>query len=553
MMGRMYPDAFPRRWPTLQDSILAMFAGGVQGAWYDPSDLATMSQDGGLTRVTASGQPVALILDKRLGLALGPEIFANQSATFDNSAGGATIVTNAATRSVDVTVAGSNSGYPRVRVDLGLTTNAVYRVSGRAVGAVSPEFVRLATAGLFNNVAINYATGEFSGDYVATGTILEYVVNGTVVGPRQLDITSVRQVLGNHAVQTTTGSRPIYRVENYNALTFTRDFTNAAWSKVNANVTANTWVPTSGSPELLRAAGVVITVGQRFTISGTFKPIGNAVGAILYSSQASNGFELKVNLLTGKLISWGTLGAGDINDFAISGNPIDGWTLYASGGISGGTAAQWRVKLCDAAGLGVTANSVDGLQIDGAQLVLGANAFRPYQWVDASGTFDQSQGLRYLEGDGVDDFLRATFTIAQPIDRISTIQQITWTANDQIFGGVTGNVGLLYQNSGTPGLGTFAGANVGPNNGLAIGANGVVTERQNGVGSRLAINAGAYLTGDAGTSVPGGITVGAANGGTNASNFNLYQLIMRGGPTAMADSQIAVCRALCAAKGRVTL
>jgi hypothetical protein len=42
-----------------------LFANGEAGAWYDPSDLATMFQDSaGTTPVTAAGQPVGLILDK---------------------------------------------------------------------------------------------------------------------------------------------------------------------------------------------------------------------------------------------------------------------------------------------------------------------------------------------------------------------------------------------------------------------------------------------------------------------------------------------------------
>lgn len=42
-----------------------LFVGGVQGAWYDPSDLSTMFQDtAGTVPVTAAGQSVARINDK---------------------------------------------------------------------------------------------------------------------------------------------------------------------------------------------------------------------------------------------------------------------------------------------------------------------------------------------------------------------------------------------------------------------------------------------------------------------------------------------------------
>lgn len=42
-----------------------LFAAGEKGAWYDPSDMATMFQDAaGTIAVTAAGQPVGKILDK---------------------------------------------------------------------------------------------------------------------------------------------------------------------------------------------------------------------------------------------------------------------------------------------------------------------------------------------------------------------------------------------------------------------------------------------------------------------------------------------------------
>lgn len=52
--------------PTPDEVLIAsMFAKGANGAWYDPSDMATLFQDAaGTVPVTAAGQPVGLILDK---------------------------------------------------------------------------------------------------------------------------------------------------------------------------------------------------------------------------------------------------------------------------------------------------------------------------------------------------------------------------------------------------------------------------------------------------------------------------------------------------------
>lgn len=60
-----WPLSSGRRRGSQDAIILAMFASGVQGAWYDPSDFSTLFQDAaGTIPVTATGQPVGKILDK---------------------------------------------------------------------------------------------------------------------------------------------------------------------------------------------------------------------------------------------------------------------------------------------------------------------------------------------------------------------------------------------------------------------------------------------------------------------------------------------------------
>lgn len=65
-----------------------LFRGGlIGGAWFDPSDLSTLYQDGaGTTPVTAVEQPVGLMLDKSRGMMLGPELISN--GTFDSGIAG---------------------------------------------------------------------------------------------------------------------------------------------------------------------------------------------------------------------------------------------------------------------------------------------------------------------------------------------------------------------------------------------------------------------------------------------------------------------------------
>lgn len=160
-------------------------------------------------------------------------------------------------------------------------------------------------------------------------------------------------------------------------------------------------------------------------------------------------------------------------------------------------------------------------------------------------------GLHWIEGDGVDDWLRATFTIAQPIERVSAIRQISWTTGDQVFGGGSTNAGVLYQTIATPSLYLFSGTTTAANTGAAVGADVVATERHSGANSRLAINSGAYTTGDAGTTLPGGITLFASNGGAGPSNVRCYGLTMREG--LLSDSQIGQLRKYYAKKAGVAL
>ncbi len=167
--------------------------------------------------------------------------------------------------------------------------------------------------------------------------------------------------------------------------------------------------------------------------------------------------------------------------------------------------------------------------------------------------FRDVAGLRYLEFDGVDDYLRSTFTIAQPIDRISALQQVTWTILDQILGGVTAAGAILFQSTVSPGVAINSGFTIALNSNLALGTTGITTERHWAANSRFAINDGIYGSANAGATLPGGITIGASNTLGAFANFNLYQLVMRGSTTAMTDAQVSACRALCAIKSGVTI
>ena len=66
--------------PSNPFTPIALFSAGQQGGWWEPSDFTSLFQDAaGSIPVTAVEQPVAVMLDKRLGLVRGPELVAGQT------------------------------------------------------------------------------------------------------------------------------------------------------------------------------------------------------------------------------------------------------------------------------------------------------------------------------------------------------------------------------------------------------------------------------------------------------------------------------------------
>ncbi|HEX8214267.1 MAG TPA: hypothetical protein VF582_02215 [Allosphingosinicella sp.] len=168
---------------------------------------------------------------------------------------------------------------------------------------------------------------------------------------------------------------------------------------------------------------------------------------------------------------------------------------------------------------------------------------RPMLRKDSSGRF-------YLEFDGVDDFLRATFAIAQPWDRVSALRQLSWTEFDRMFGGVTVDTGNLYQRVGSPTLSIRSGGGAPIDNSAApLGTNAVVIERHNGAASRIGVNIGAYAMGDGGGVTPGGITLGSRDTGANAGNLRLFGLCMVG--RALGDAEIVRLRRFMAGRAGI--
>lgn len=230
-----------------------LFAASEQGAWYDPSDLSTLFQDAaGTTPVTALGQPVGLMLDKRFGLARGPELVTNGdfsagAAGWVAGGGAALSIENGALR-VSSDGNGFSWAYHACSTQIGKT----YEVRGVCLGGT-------ATAGklrVTDDGSVELARHVYSGAgavtlravFVATSTS-SHVQLFTDPGDAYLDFDniSVRELPGNHASQPTATARPVLAAGNRIDYDGVDDNLTTTFPDLGSNVTIARSVPGSGA------------------------------------------------------------------------------------------------------------------------------------------------------------------------------------------------------------------------------------------------------------------------------------------------------------------
>lgn len=190
----------------------ALFNVGEQGIWYDLNDDSTIFQDSAGTTLATWGDPVGRVLDKSKGLAQGANLFTGQTPTVVNSGGSAGSY-DAGTRTMSNTGTGADSSYPRFTFALGMVVGVRYQVSGVLTGAnlTVINAIRTGTSGFASQVAYNSTTGVFSAEITAETANLYFLTNATL-GTWSITISSLEVYepkIGNHAIQPTSGARPI--------------------------------------------------------------------------------------------------------------------------------------------------------------------------------------------------------------------------------------------------------------------------------------------------------------------------------------------------------
>lgn len=183
-------------------SPASLFAASEPGVWYDPSDLNTLFQDSaGTTPVTAAGDPVGLALDKSKGLTLGPNLALNSNFDTDTvwTKGAGITIGSGVCSFLGVT---SGQNVKQGGATIGRWYKATFTVVSCLAGGfrVSRGTVVGSTPGTYTDLILAAAVDDFSIRAI-----------GTTTG--ELDNVTFQELAGNHATQTTAGSRPLYQID----------------------------------------------------------------------------------------------------------------------------------------------------------------------------------------------------------------------------------------------------------------------------------------------------------------------------------------------------
>jgi hypothetical protein len=559
-------------------SPLALFAAGEQGAWYDPSDLTTLFQDGaGTTPVTAVEQPVRLMLDKSRGLVLGPELVVN--GDFSNGTAG-WITTGSATVSV---VSGEAQVTNVTNFADRLEQGVVASVSGRtyritATVRVSGGTGRLSAAqngGSFGSLGFvdftNTTAQQIS--FLATTTggfginirVIPYAGGASQVVT--VDNISVRELPGNHATAPSDAARPVLR-GRVNLLTRTEEFDNTTtWSNATGG---NTWQGTGLQPIVtanhgvapdgtLTAERIQLNIGGG-TTSNDRSGISASISVVVASYTAVFHVKPLDSTTDQQLLDSGNLGGLAAGPAPTSSSLVDvgnGWKritrLY---NITTAQSGTFRFQIVGAVGSPQTMD----LLIWGADLRLtNDGAFiPPYQRVTTSTDYDTAGFPLYLAFDGTDDSM-STGTITPGTDKFQVFAgvRVLASANTAILletsadaGSNTGSLFVAIPNTANTVTGLVRGATAGRTVSYSQTApySQVITMLADIAAPQLLIRSNQTQR-DQNTADPGAINfqprnlfIGARNNASLYFNGRVYGIILRFGSNASA-AQIAAAEA----------
>lgn len=376
----------------------------------------------------STGQTYASIDDK-VGLvtdaagSLGPELVVN--GDFSNGTTGWTA--GDGTQSVsnsELTITATGASYPHTQQVISCVVGKTYVLTATARKGNGTSTVGVQVNGIGG--AYTSSTSNVTLRYQFVASFTTYSVAAAINGPTAagdtatFDNISVRELTGIHALQATDGYKPLNRRGLVNLLTYSNDFSNAAWAKEAGSTPSPTRFVESATSAYHRIndrAAPTLTVGNTYTYVVRASYFGRY---LVINLGATLGVKAAFDLQSGAVTQIQGSG-GSVLQLA------DGSFLCC---ITGVCAAQGERYIgtnhttTDSAYLG---DGVSGVNLFGAALFQGTVTAQ--QILDAGGipvtTTDpksSSLGARYWQFDSIDDKLQLNFPVGAGWNSATIVQ-----------------------------------------------------------------------------------------------------------------------------------
>jgi hypothetical protein len=459
----------------------------------------------GLTVSASPGDPVGLILDtSRGGLdAIGSDLVSNGTFATD------TVWTKGANWTIGSGVATKTGGAANnLTQTISSTAGLWYRITMDVTRTAGTLTVSLGTSG--TTYAIT-ATGTYTFFILAGSSTQTLTLAGDSAFAGTVDNVTARLVPGNHAYQTTSGSRPaLARTPDggrRNLLTYSEQFdvTSGGWTKNSATITANSTTAPDGTTTAdtitaTAAFGNFTQVSSQASTTFTMSIYAKKNGfdqielGITNTNAYVHGFAARFDLTTGLYVSQRTFGTG----YTLTGYSIadagNGWYRITCSGTISVAAAP-----CGWAGLTTSAVNGSTVFVWGAQLETGSSA-TTYQRVTTTHDVTES-GKRDCWGllaDGSDDSLITTSIDFSSTDKMTVMAGVRKNS-DAATGVVAELTGSVSANNGSFGLFEPSGSA----SKLAFASRGTSTEfAETSVTAAWQAPSTSVLTGQANISAP---------------------------------------------------
>lgn len=403
----------------------SLFSAGQAGVWYDPSDITTLFQDSaGTTPVTSPGQPVGLMLDKSLGMAAGSNVASGPwintfSTAFDTFSSSSSDGFTATTSTAKVGV--------RVGVPCTFVAGQPYTISFTLTATnASVTGVWFSNSALGGDQAIQNPAQVTSGvKYRAQGVVpagsthIMLVITTSGASSVSLSGLTVNSLPGNHATQSTAGSRPIYGIQPLGGRRNLAAVSSQPTASTGTSVTANAAAGPSGQMTAARVAKTDATTPRYVLINTDMTPQGSTVYTVSQYVKY-DGYDTTVSLEYNGVPNFNVAFIAPFNVTASGVSSVtptactsavtavgNGWYRVSATFTSGAgpfTPATSPIILSRITG----ASGVTVLMTD-SQLEISATP-TAYQNVVSQYNVTQAgvQSVFYLQFDGVDDELTAT-------------------------------------------------------------------------------------------------------------------------------------------------